>query len=118
MEISTRQFPNATIVDFVGDITLHNSPVVRKTLLDLLRVKRVPRTIVNLREVKYIDSSGVASLVEALKASRDCQTGLALYGLSATVREVLELTRLLKLFEIYDDEDAALQGGDGITGAV
>jgi anti-sigma B factor antagonist len=113
MEISTRLFPNATVVDFVGDITLHNSPAVRKALLDLLRVKRVARTIVNLQGVKYIDSSGVASLVEALKASRDCKTGLALYGLSPTVREVLELTRLLKLFEIYDDEESALRGDSG-----
>lgn len=116
MQISTRQLGNATVVDLVGDITLHNSPAVRKALLELLEVKRVPRTIVNLKAVQYIDSSGVASLVEALKASRDCKTSLALYGLSPTVREVLELTRLLKLFEIYDDEDQALRSGNGQAG--
>jgi len=117
MEISTREVGTATVVDLVGDITLHNSPAVRKALLDLLEVKRVVRTVVNLRAVKYIDSSGVASLVEALKASRDCRTALALYGLSTTVREVLELTRLLKLFDIYADEESAVRGVDDGAGA-
>src|ERR1700683_2143068 len=110
MEISTRQSANATIVDLTGDITLHNSPTVRKALLDLLKQKHVPRVVVNLEAVKYIDSSGVASLVEALKASRDLKATLVLYGLTRTVREVLELTGLLKLFEIYPPEEEAFRG--------
>ena len=71
MQISTRQIGNATIVDVVGDITLYNSPEMRKVLLDLLKVKHVVRVIVNLERVKYIDSAGMASLVEGLKLSRD-----------------------------------------------
>ncbi len=67
MDLSTRQVGNATIVDIVGDITLYNSPEVRRVLLNLLKDKRVPRVIVNLQKVKYIDSAGVASLVEGLK---------------------------------------------------
>jgi anti-sigma B factor antagonist len=108
MNISTRQFENATIVDVDGDITLYNSPEVRKVLLDLIKHKLVPRVIVNLQKAKYIDSAGVASLVEGLKASRDLKSGFALYGLSRTAREVLELTRLVKVFEIYDNEQEAL----------
>jgi anti-sigma B factor antagonist len=111
MNISTRQVDNASIVDVIGDITLYNTPEVRKTLLDLLKEKRAKRVIVNLVNVKYIDSAGVASLVEGLKISRDMKSGFALYGLSRTTREVLELTRLLKVFEVYDTEDQALAGG-------
>ena len=70
-----------------GDITLYNSPEVRKVLLDLIKEKHVPRVIVNLEKVKYIDSAGVASLVEGLKISRDLKSGFALYGLSRTTRE-------------------------------
>jgi anti-sigma B factor antagonist len=110
MEISTREAGNATIVDITGDITLYNSPEVRRVLLDLLKAKHVPRVIVNLEKVKYIDSAGVASLVEGLKTSRDLKSGFALYGLSKTTREVLELTRLIKVFEVYDNEEAALRG--------
>jgi anti-sigma B factor antagonist len=63
--------------------------------------------------VKYIDSAGVASLVEGLKISRDMKSGFALFGLSRTTREVLELTRLLKVFEVHDTEEQALAGGTG-----
>ena len=46
-----------------------------------------------------------------MKISRDLKSGFALYGLSRTAREVLELTRLLKVFEVYETEEAALRGG-------
>jgi anti-sigma B factor antagonist len=110
MEISTRQADSATVVDVAGDITLYNSPEVRKVLIDLLKEKRVPRVIVNLQNVRYIDSAGVASLVEALKVSRDLNSRFALYGLTRTTREVLELTRLIRVFEVYDTEPEALRG--------
>ena len=116
MNISTRQFENVSIVDVTGDITLYNTPEVRKILLDLLKEKRVKRVIVNLQNVKYIDSAGVASLVEGLKISRDLKSGFALYGLSRTTREVLELTRLLRVFEVHDTEEQALNGGTGSAG--
>ncbi len=111
MDISTRESGVATIVDVVGDITLYNSPQVRKVLLDLLKTKKAPRVIVNLEKVRYIDSAGVASLVEGLKVSRDLKSTFALYGLSRTAREVLELTRLIKVFEVYNTEEEALRGG-------
>ena len=75
-------------------------------IADALRSRQV--VIVNLQKAKYIDSAGVASLVEALKASRDLKSSFALYGLSRTARDVLELTRLVNVFEIHDDEQGAL----------
>jgi anti-sigma B factor antagonist len=113
MEIATRQSGVATIVDVTGDITLYNSPQVRKILIELLREKRVPRVVVNLLKVKYIDSAGVASLVEGLKISRELKNGFALYGLSPIAREVFELTRLIKVFEVYDNEEDAVRGPTG-----
>jgi anti-sigma B factor antagonist len=117
MDISTRQAGSATVVDVTGDITLYNSPDVRKVLMDVLKVKRAPRVIVNLKNVRYIDSAGVASLVEGLKVSRDLKTGFALYGLSRTTREVLELTRLIKVFEVYENEEDALRAGSSAAPA-
>jgi anti-sigma B factor antagonist len=111
MDISTRQSGTATIVDVVGDITLYNSPEVRKVLLNLLKDKKSPRVIVNMLRVKYIDSAGVASLVEGLKLSRDLKSTFALFGLSRTAQEVFELTRLVRVFEIYNNEEDALRGG-------
>src|ERR1019366_5984626 len=117
MQITTRQFESATIVDVVGDITLYNTPEVRKILLNLLKEKRVKRVIVNLEKVKYIDSAGVASLAAGVTVSREMKSGFALFGLSRMTREVLELTRLLKVFEGYETEAQVLLGGRRPRGA-
>jgi len=108
VQISARHTDNTTIFDVTGDIDLANSPEVRKALLREVREKRTPRVVMNLSQVRYIDSSGVASLVEGLKASRDVNSRFILFGLSASAREVLQLSRLLKIFEVYDNEDQAL----------
>jgi anti-sigma B factor antagonist len=108
MQISIRRVENATIVDVSGDIDLANSTEVRKALLHEVRDNRRPRVVLNLSEVRYIDSSGVASLVESLKASRDIGSRFILVGLSGAAREVMQLSRLLKVFEIYDTEIEAL----------
>lgn len=103
------------VVDVNGDITLRSTPEVRKVLLDLFRDKRTERVIVNLTKVRYIDSAGIASLVEALRLSRDTNRGFSLFGLNNAARQVLELTRLTKVFEIYEEEDQALRGRDSST---
>ena len=108
MEISSRQMDKITIFDVTGDIDLANSPTVRKALLREVKEKRTPRVVMNLSKVRYIDSSGVASLVEGLKASRDSGTRFILFGLSTSAREVLQLSRLLRIFEVYDNEEQAL----------
>jgi anti-sigma B factor antagonist len=81
---------------------------VRKTLLHEIREGRATRVLVNLTAVSYIDSSGVASLIEGLKACRELGSRLVLFGLNDSAREVLKISRLLKLFEVYDDEQQAM----------
>ena len=108
MQIAARESKGWTILDLTGDIDLAHSPAMRKVLLLEIKEKRTPKVYLNLRNVRYIDSSGIASLVEGLKASRDLGSRLILFGLSRSVREVMELSRLQKIFEIYDDEEQAL----------
>jgi len=109
VQISARRMDKTTILDISGDIDLAHSTEVRRMVLMEFRENRTPRVILNLRDVNYIDSSGVASLVEGLKASRDVGSRLILFGLSPIAHEVLQLSRLLKIFEIYDTEDKALE---------
>src|SRR5258708_13539370 len=109
MQISTRRFDKTAILDISGDIDLAHSTEVRRLVLSEFREKKTPRVILNLNDVNYIDSSGVASLVEGLKASRDVGARLILFGLSPIAHEVLQLSKLLKVFEIYDTEVLALQ---------
>jgi anti-sigma B factor antagonist len=110
MEIATRTSGTTTIVDVVGDITLYSSPEFRNAVIGILKDGESPRVVVNLRGVRYIDSAGVASLVEGLKVSRELNKALALYGLSVVAREVLELTRLINVFEVHETEAEALTG--------
>ena len=107
MKAAPRQRPGTTIVDVTGDIDMGTSPGLRKLLLDSL--KSVPRLVVNLGEVRYIDSSGIASLVEVLMKARNSQKQLVLFGLNKTVQEVLQLTRLTTVFEIRETEEDALR---------
>ena len=108
MQISARRLDKITIFDISGDIDLSTSPELRKPLLRELRELRTPRVVLNLKAVRYVDSSGVASLVEGLKAARDVGSRFILFGLNTTVREVLQLSKLVRIFEIYDNEDQAV----------
>jgi anti-sigma B factor antagonist len=108
VQISTRQSAAGTVLDLTGDIDLAHSPQIRKALLGEIKEKHTPKVFLNLRNVQHIDSSGIASLVEGLKASRDIGSRLILFALSPLVREVIELCRLQKIFEIYESEEQAL----------
>jgi anti-sigma B factor antagonist len=106
MGASTRIEKGTTIVDLVGQIDLGNSPTLRKTLLESL--KGADRVAINMNAVKYIDSSGIASLLEVLKEARQSKKRLVLFGLTAAVSQVLQLTRLTGVFEIHENEEQAL----------
>ena len=94
------------IVDIEGHIDLGTSPVLRKRMLECL--KSADRLAANLSEVKYIDSSGIATLLEVLKESKDKSKRFMLFGLTTGVREVLQLTRLTGVFEIHESEEDAV----------
>jgi anti-sigma B factor antagonist len=108
VQISARHLDKITVFDVTGDVDLASSPELRKALLRELREIRMPRVVLNLKAVRYMDSSGVASLVEGLKVSRDVGARLVLYGLNTTVREVLQLSKLLRIFEVYESEEQAV----------
>jgi anti-sigma B factor antagonist len=108
VQINTRRSDQLTILDVSGDIDLANSPAMRKALLHELNELRTPRVVLNLEGVKYIDSSGVASLVEGLKAARDTGSRFVLFGLSTGVREVMQLSKLVRIFEICENEEEAI----------
>jgi anti-sigma B factor antagonist len=85
-------------VFLTGDIDLEHSPKARETLL--ATVKKGRPIVVDLSAVTYMDSSGVASLVEAFQRSRALKVEFALVRVSEQVRKVLTLARLDKVFTI------------------
>jgi anti-sigma B factor antagonist len=106
-QISARRREKATIFDLSGDVDFANSRQLRQFVLREIQENQTPQVVVNLSAVRYIDSSVVASLVEALKASRNLGVRFILFGLSTLARQVLQLSHLIKVFEIYETEDQA-----------
>jgi len=98
MKHEIREHDGATVVALTGDIDLQNSPEARKVLLSCVEMKRP--VLVDLSGVGYIDSSGVASLVESLQMARKSGSKLALVAVSDSARRVLGLARLDKVFTI------------------
>jgi len=108
VDLSARRLGTITIFDVSGDIDLATSPELRLALLREIRDARRARVVVNLTAVRYMDSSGLASLVESLKAARDLGSRFVLFGLNTTVREVFHISKLTTFFEIHDDEEGSL----------
>ncbi len=109
MDINVRRDGERSVVEVSGDIDLYSSPAFRETVLDLFGKRGQKSVIVNLSNVEYIDSSGVASLVEGLQEARKREARFMLAGLQEGPRRVLELTLLLKVFEIHPTEEDALR---------
>ncbi len=98
---------NQDVLRLAGNVDLEHSPEIRKTLLDAV-AERV-NVFVDLSEVTYIDSSGIACLVEALQTARDHGANLGLISVSRQAMRVLELARLDMVFSIHDDLASALR---------
>src|SRR5512140_3112815 len=109
IQIDVRKEVGIAVINVTGDIDLYSSPQVRQTILDALNRKTEDRVLVNLTGVKYIDSSGVASLVEGLQLARKSQVRFGLCGLNKAPRQVLELTRLINVFDVFDSVEDALK---------
>jgi len=99
LTIEQSQSSNGSLIRVVGEVDLYSSPVLRKAIL-----KAVPSAqgglAIDLEGVTYIDSSGVATLVEGLRSAREHGIGFSLVAPSPAVMQVLELARLDSVFEV------------------
>ena len=103
-----RDAGQATVVDLSGKITLgEGSALLRKTVRGLLDEKRI-HIVLNLGDVDYIDSSGIGELVSAYTTAKGRGGELKLLHLSKKVHDLLQLTKLYTVFDVYTDESTAL----------
>lgn len=108
MKASTRQVSGITIVDLSGRITLgEGSVVLRDTIKDLLG-KGSKKILLNLGDVSYIDSSGIGELVSAFTSVQRQGGDLKLLNLTKKVHDLLQITKLYTVFDVKDDEAAAV----------
>lgn len=106
MEHSIREETTAVVVAFEGDVDLESSRRAREVLLECVGRKRA--VLVDLSQVTYIDSSGVAALVESFQSARKGGTTFALAAVSDATLKVLQLARLDKVFTIFASVDDGL----------
>ena len=108
MEIAEKSERNVAILVIKGEIDLHVSPSLRTTLKAKAHAK-TPRLLLDFAGVGYIDSSGLATLIEYYQSARTYQGKLALCALSSSVRSSFDLVRLTEVFSIFPTEAEALQ---------
>ena len=109
MTTSTRQVGGVTIVDISGRIVLGEESAALRNLVGDLLNKGHKKILFNLGDVDYIDSSGLGHLVSAFSSVQEQGGELKLLSLTKKVQDVMQITRLYTVFEIMDDEAAAVR---------
>lgn len=104
MDISSRAKGEVVILDISGEIDLYNAPEIKDIINKLIEQKKY-NVVINLKDVTYIDSSGIGALISSLSNLKKYQGGLKIINVFASVRKVFELTKLTSFFDIYDNED-------------
>jgi anti-sigma B factor antagonist len=106
LRMSTRALEGVLVVDCSGRLVFgEESASLRDTVKKLLAES--PKVVMNLREVNYIDSGGLGTLVSLYTTARNAGGAVKLASLSQRVGDLLQVTKLLTIFEVFDDEETA-----------
>src|SRR5207247_11384759 len=108
MKIETRKVGDVTVLDCSGKITLgEGTMAVRNSVREILKNGGM-KIILNLGDVNYIDSSGIGELVSSYTTVTNGGGQLKLLNLTKKIQELLAITKLLTVFQVYNDERAAV----------
>jgi anti-sigma B factor antagonist len=109
VKLSTRQVGDVTVVDAVGRITLgEGASTFRDSVRDLASNGH-KKLLLNLAEVSYIDSSGIGEMVSGFTTVTNQGGQVKLLNLTKRVKDLLQITKLYTVFEVFDDEAAAVR---------
>lgn len=111
MNVTTniRQAGSVTILDITGRIVLGEETATLRSLLNDLLSKGHNKILFNLGEVDYIDTAGLGFLINALASVRQQGGELKLLNLAKRVQDVMQITKLYTVFDIFDDEGTAMK---------
>ena len=109
LTIASREVDGVTVLDLSGRITLGEGSVqLRDAIRDLIG-KGQKKILLNLGDVNYIDSSGIGELVSAFTTAKNSGGELKLLNLTKKVHDLLQITKLYTVFDVKDDEAAAVK---------
>ena len=109
MQTSTREVDDVIIVDLSGRFTLGEGNVTLQNVIRDLALRGNRKILLNLADITYIDSSGIGALVSCYTTIRNRGGELKLVSLSKRAHDLLHIAKLHTLFDIKDDEDAAVK---------
>ena len=107
MNVKTEDKNNVRICYINGEVDINSAPQLKK-IFDKVISEKKDKIIINCESVSYVDSSGLATLVEFLKNIRTYGGSLKLAGLSTKIKSLFEMTKLDKLFDISSDNEEAI----------
>ena len=113
MDINIRYVENVTILELAGSLDVSNAHQLRQAMIEAISEESA-QLVVNLRDLYFIDSSGLAALVLGLKRAREYEGNLCLCSLQSPVRMIFEMTRFDKVFEIFVGEEDAVLAAAGL----
>jgi len=106
--VKTRKVDNAVVVDMSGRLTIGEPVLLVRETIRVLVNDGARNFVLNLGDVAYIDSSGLGELVSLFTTVRNKQGDVKLLNLTAKAKDLLQMTKLLTVFDVYDDESKAL----------
>jgi anti-sigma B factor antagonist len=109
VKLTTRQVGDVTIIDAVGRITLGEGASTFRDKVRELATSGHKKQLLNLAEVSYIDSSGIGELVSGFTTLSNQGGSMKLLNLTKRVKDLLQITKLYTVFEVYEDEAAAVR---------
>lgn len=109
VKLTSRQVGDVTVMDAAGRITLGEGASTFRDAVRDLAAKGNKKLLLNLSEVSYIDSSGIGEMVSGFTSVTNSGGQLKLLGLSKRVKDLLQITKLYTVFEVFDDETEAIR---------
>ncbi len=106
IKVETKQIKNSHIISVQGEIDVYTSPRVKETINELIE-KENYNLIINLEEVRYIDSTGLGVLIGALKKVREHNGSINLICTNPQIKKIFNITGLVKIFGIFKNEEEA-----------
>ncbi len=108
IKTSTRLISNVVIIDTIGELRLGEGTDAIRSLVRQLLDQGYRNLLLNLRDVRHIDSAGIGELMSCYTSVRNQGGQLKLMNLSKNVKNLLQITRLYTIFEVVDDEPTAV----------
>jgi anti-sigma B factor antagonist len=108
LTVKTRKVENATVVDLSGRLTIGEPVLLLRETVRVLVNDGNRFFVLNLGDVSYIDSSGLGELVSLFTTVRNKQGDVKLLNLTAKAKDLLQMTKLLTVFDTYDNEEKAV----------